>query len=138
MKIVDVQAERLDELARGARARSTRGYGVGPRAQQHEYQESSAQPMAQEASVDAQLLLEIHERQLRKRRAEEKRRREVEALHRAAAVPSRPRAEPRPVVRPEPETAHDARPEKVEAPLPPSGELGLWMSLGHGTLKCLR
>lgn len=34
------QAERYEEQARQARARSTRGYGSGPRAQQHEYQEA--------------------------------------------------------------------------------------------------
>mmetsp|Transcript_33593 Transcript_33593/g.75403 ORF Transcript_33593/g.75403 Transcript_33593/m.75403 type:complete len:534 (+) Transcript_33593:70-1671(+) len=87
------EAMRVEEQARQARARSTRGYGTGPRAQQHEYQEdnqrASAVAPAEDKEARALLRQQEEREQLRKEQerrdesAREKQRREREALKQA-------------------------------------------------------
>ncbi|CAE6956677.1 unnamed protein product [Symbiodinium sp. CCMP2456] len=90
------EAERYEEQARQARARSTRGYGTGPRAQQHEYQEdenwAAAVPKVGE-DAEAQALRRRHEEreelrresELRGQQAKENEAREREVLQRAVS-----------------------------------------------------
>jgi len=98
------EAERYEEQARQARGRSTRGYGIGPRAQQHEYQEASETPeplaAAPESSEEQRRRTEreeqIQQRKLRDQQAREKETREREALrqaHLGVTEPQRPRVE---------------------------------------------
>eukprot|EP00434_Breviolum_minutum_P021284 symbB.v1.2.018778.t2/scaffold1511.1/size114522/5 len=99
------EAERYEEQARQARGRSTRGYGIGPRAQQHEYQEASETPeplaAVPESSEEQRRRTEreeqIQQRKLRDQQAREKEAREREALHQAhlgvTTEPQRPRVE---------------------------------------------
>eukprot|EP00439_Symbiodinium_sp_Y106_P074454 s604_g14.t1 len=90
------EAERYEEQARQARARSTRGYGTGPRAQQHEYQEdescvAAAPKVAEDA--EAQAMRRRHEEreelrresELRGQQAKENEAREREVLQRAVS-----------------------------------------------------
>ncbi|CAE7712847.1 unnamed protein product [Symbiodinium sp. KB8] len=90
------EAERYEEQARQARARSTRGYGTGPRAQQHEYQEDengiAAVPKVGE-DAEAQALRRRHEEreelrresELRGQQAKENEAKEREVLQRAVS-----------------------------------------------------
>ncbi|CAL1156487.1 unnamed protein product [Cladocopium goreaui] len=120
------EAECYEEQARQAKGRSTRGYGIGPRAQQHEYQAaeptdgsalSAAPPSGEELRRQAEREEQIRQRKLRDQQAREKEQRERVALHQAFSGASRTPAQP-----PQPAPAQVPAQAPAQPPLPPAEE----------------
>eukprot|EP00435_Cladocopium_sp_Y103_P015920 s2591_g3.t3 len=113
------KAERYEEQARQAKGRSTRGYGIGPRAQQHEYQASEAPDLATAAAPSGEELRrqaereeQIRQRKLRDQQAREKEQRNSTRKLEAAQPPPQQPAQPL-----FPRT--EERPQPPQPPQPP-------------------